>query len=131
MSQNLYVIIGLCVFFLLLGTRIRKWLGGKKEKGSSKPINKNQRGKVKPKEYPTGRYRNRERVKRIFTMIVVSVLILLMFFMIPTLTKRAYEIPELGVDENFFLQSLIFVLAAITIVSGVIKLRKKDSNKKK
>lgn len=130
MSQNLYVIIGLCVFFLLLGTRIRKWLGGKKEKESSKPINKNQRGKIKKQEYPTGRYRNRERVKRIFTIIVVVVLILLMFFMIPTLTSRVYKISDMGVDENFFLQLLIFILAAITIISGLIKLRKKDNKKK-
>ena len=123
MNQNTYILIGLCIFFLLLGNRLKKYFGKKKEE-KQEPIKKNQRSKVARKEYPTGRYRNRERVKRIFTYIVIVVLVLLIFFMIPALTKDIMMIGENGFSQNLFLRLLIFVLACVTVVSAYVKVRK-------
>lgn len=124
MNQNTYILVGLCIFFLLVGNRLKKYFGKKKEE-APKPIQKNQRSKVARKEYPTGRYRNRERVKRIFTYIVIVVLVLLMFFMIPALTKDLMIISSKGFSQNLFLRLLILIVAGITVVSAFLKVSKK------
>jgi len=124
MNQNTYILIGICVFCLLLGNRLKKWFG-KKHETQQEPVKKNQRSKFAKKEYPSGRYRNREKVKRVFTYFVMVVLFSLIMFMIPALVRDFSFIGSNGLSQNLFLRLLIVVFGVVTLVSAYLKVSKK------
>lgn len=131
MNQNTYILVGLCIFCLLLGNRLKKYLNRNKTKPKA-PLKKNQRSKAEKVEYPTGRYRNRERVKRIFTYIVIGVLFVLVMFMIPSLVNELYLKGFSSMNQNLFMRILIVIAATFTMISSFITVRKnkKDETKK-
>lgn len=124
MNQETYILIGICVFCLLLGNRLKKWFGKKNEAKIQPVLNKNQRPKAAKQEYPTGRYRNREKAKRIFTYIVIVVLFLLVLLMMPALVRDVMLIGKYGMSQNLFLRLLIVVFGMLTLVSAYLKVRK-------
>jgi hypothetical protein len=128
MNQNTYILVGLCIFFLLLGTRLKKYLNKNKDQKQA-PLKKNQRTKAAKVEYPSGRYRNRERVKRIFTYIVIGVLFVLVMFMIPSLVHELYLRGFGGMNQNLFMRIVIIIAATFTMISSFITVRKKKEDK--
>ncbi len=127
MNQNTYILVGLCIFCLLLGARLKKYLNKNKDQ-KQVPLKKNQRSKAAKVEYPTGRYRNRERVKRIFTYIVIVVLFVLVMFMIPSLVHELYLKGFASMNQNLFMRILIILAATFTMISSFITVRKKKEN---
>lgn len=137
MSQDFYVIIGLCVFMFLLGMRLKERRRVVREKSSS-PIRKNQRSKMahSGEEPPLVRERRlrRERRTRYFTVVLLFVLFALIIFMIPALVADIY-MPERIRFSNFFLRCFIFIFTIYLFVLAYLKVfqRKKgaDSGLKK
>lgn len=129
MNQNTYILIGICVFCLLLGNRLKKWFGQNKELKQA-PVKKNQRSKIAKNkiEYPTGRYRNRDKVKRVFTYIVMIVLFCLVMFMIPALVRDISFIGSNGISQNLFLRVIIVAFGIVTLVSAYLKVSKKNKD---
>lgn len=126
MNQNTYILVGLCIFFLLLGNRLKNYFR-KKKQGEQEPLKKNQRTKAARVEYPSGRYRNRERVKRIFTYIVIAVLTLLVMVLFSELINDLFILRK-KMDINLFMCILILAAAVFTIISSykIVRKKKKD-----
>lgn len=123
MSQETFILVGLCVFMFLLGIRLKQRFSRKKAP-MSVPIRKNQRSKMAATEEPPlvkERRLRRERRTRYFTFVLLVVLFGLMVFMIPALV-RDMNVPERVYSSNFFLRCFIFVFTIYVFVLGYIKL---------
>ncbi|MFA8436646.1 MAG: hypothetical protein ACEPOZ_19220 [Marinifilaceae bacterium] len=121
MNKEHYIILGLCVFAFLVGSRLKK-------KFSSKPkpvhIPKNQRSKMAraaKQAIPS----KKEKVKRILLWIQVFVIFGLLIFMIPALS-RDIVMAEGKFNQNLVLRILIVALSGWTLFVGIHKLLKKD-----
>jgi Na+/proline symporter len=126
MDQNTYILVGICIFCLLIGNRLKNYFKGKKE-DAQQPLKKNQRSKAAKVEYPSGRYRNRDKVKRIFTYIVIGVLFILVMVLVSEIVN---ELLILGkkMTTNLFMCIVIVIAASFTIVSSYMKVRKKKKD---
>ncbi len=124
MSQETFILVGLCVFMFLLGIRLKQRFSRKEAPKVSARIRKNQRSKIAVTEEPPlvkERRLRRERRTRYFTFVLLVVLFGLMVFMIPALV-RDINVPERVYSSNFFLRCFIFVFTIYVFVLAYIKL---------
>lgn len=135
MSRETYIWIAFCVFAFLVGMRLKKYFGSKKEEAEPQ-VKKNQRSKAAKTEgagqVPLPGRRDRSKTLRVYTILMMVVVFLLILGMIPTLLRDVQR--ESGVDPtNLFLRLLIFLMACLVFVLSYIKLarqRKKESGGK-
>lgn len=122
MGQDTFILIGLCLFMLLAGMRLKKRFSARKQPDTP-PIRKNQRPKLAAEEPPLVKERRlrRERRTRYFTLVLLIGLFALLLFMIPSLVKDIM-LPEGIVFSNFFLRCFIFILTIYIFFLGYWKL---------
>lgn len=122
------------MFMFLLGTRLKKWWRGRKQKQAQGTVwtNKNQRSKLSRAGEPAfdrERRLTRERRTRRFTFVLLVALFGLAVFMIPALV-RDLMVPE-GVDAgNLFLRCLILAFTIYIFILAYLKVarRKHEDN---
>lgn len=125
MSRELIIWIGFCVFAFLVGIRLKKRFGKKKEEQAARPINKNQRSKMAKAEQEPQRYSRRKRTKtiRLFTTFALIIMIGLMIYMIPALVRDIQRAESVDFT-NLILRMLVFGFAILIFVTGYLKLAK-------
>lgn len=125
MDRNTYIIIALCVFAFLVGSRLRKRFGKKKDKQQNVKIKKNQRGKARyeiPEEHKERP--GKAKTKIVFTKIVIVVLFLMVLYMIPALVRDLMLVGKEFTTE-LFLRLVIVVFAIYTLIMAYLKISKK------
>lgn len=125
MSRELIIWIGFCVFAFLVGIRLKKRFGKKKEEQAARSINKNQRSKMAKAEQEPQRYSRRKRTKtiRLFTTFALIIMIGLMIYMIPALVRDIQRAESVDFT-NLILRMLVFGFAILIFVTGYLKLAK-------
>lgn len=124
MFDNIYILLGLCVFAFLLGSRIKKKLN-KPEKQVH--VSKNQRSKLAKEVNKTQLPSGKQKLKKVFLWIQVVVIFSLLIYMIPALT-RDILVANGTYSQNLFLRILIVALAMWTLFIGVNRILKKKTN---
>lgn len=118
MNQETYIIIGLSVFAFLIGIRLKKSLNNKK----SKITNKNKHRKNKNQEKETQTSAIKEKIKRIFTIIMLILVFALLLFMIPALSRDLLSNSK--INQNLVLRIIIVVFSVYILFMGFVKIRK-------
>lgn len=113
MNQETYIIIGLSVFAFLIGIRLKKSINNKK----SKTTNKNKTQEKKKHTSPT-----KEKVKRVFTIIMLVMVFALLLFMIPALSKDLLS--NVKINQNLVLRIIIVAFSIYILFMGFFKIRK-------
>lgn len=125
MDNKLYIILGLCVFAFLVGSRLKKKLTPQKKEVH---IPKNQRSKRAKEAKTPQKAPLKQKMKSIFLWVQVVVIFALILFMIPALT-RDIQVADGNYTTNLILRILIVALAVWTLFLGVSKLLKSKSKK--
>ncbi|WP_421919356.1 hypothetical protein [Marinifilum sp.] len=115
MSKETYIVIGLCIFALLLGARIKNVI-------KSKAKNHKQ-SKRKSKSKQTALSSAQIKLRRIFTIAMLIVVFGLLIFMIPALSRDVLT-SNGNVNENLILRILIVGFAIYILFMGYLKIRK-------
>lgn len=134
MSRETIILVGFCVFAFLVGLRLKKYFGNRKQVEENRPINKNQRSKMAKAGQEAPRYRRHDRKKtiRLFTIFALVIMFGLLVYIIPALVRDVQR-PESVDLTNLFLRVLIFLFAILIFITGYLKLAKqrKDEHKSK
>lgn len=130
MSRETYILIAFCVFAFLVGIRLKNRFSKKRGAAQQPQIQKNQRPKQARGELPQTAPARRDRSKtiRLFTILMMVMVLLLIFGMLPTLIRDIQRPGDVDFS-NLFLRVLIFIFAILVFISSYIKLagqRKKD-----
>nr|WP_320119682.1 hypothetical protein [uncultured Marinifilum sp.] len=118
MNQETYIIIGLSVFAFLIGSRLKKSFNNK----NSKTANKNKAKKSKLIEKEVNLSPTKEKIKRVFTIIILILVFCLLLFMIPALSRDLLS--NVNFNQNLVLRILIVVFSIYILFMGFIKIRK-------
>ncbi|MPQ47061.1 hypothetical protein GCQ56_08535 [Marinifilum sp. N1E240] len=115
MSKEIYILIGVCVFAFLIGGKLRKSL-----KPKNKPV-KGKKNKHKVHKKPVSPAKEKQR--KIFTIIMLTIVFGLLIFMIPALSRDL--LTNGGVySQNLILRILIVAFSIYILFTGFIKIRK-------
>lgn len=123
MSRDTLILIAFCVFALLLGMRMKQRFSDWKARKNNVKVNKNQRPKMASAEEPEfvrQRRLRRERRVRVFTIAQLVVLLGLMIYMIPALTRDLMA-PGHVDATNIILRCLIFLFSIYIFILGYAK----------
>ncbi|PXY01927.1 hypothetical protein DF185_04570 [Marinifilum breve] len=115
MSKELYIVIGLCVFAFLIGSRLKKALKTPQNKSKhQKKKNQAKKKELSPK---------RRKLQRIFTIAMLVLVFGLLIFMIPALSRDILT-SNGSVTENLILRILIVGFSIYILFMGYVKIRK-------
>ncbi|WP_294143051.1 hypothetical protein [uncultured Sanguibacteroides sp.] len=131
MSKETYIWIAFCVFAFMVGMRLKKRFGKKREQEQEQVrINKNQRPKQAREEQgkaPAGR-RNRKKTLRLFMILQMTLVFGLMVYIIPALLRDLTRIGSVDAT-NLFLRVLIFIFALLVFITSYLKLVRQGKQK--
>lgn len=123
MNQEIYIIIGICVFAFIIGSKIRQKMNSSKQNH----VVKKSKSKHKVEQQSSKNIR-KEKVKGIFVYIQLVIVFGLLIFMIPALSRDLLS-NQGTYGENLILRILIVAFSVYILFMGFMKISK--SNKKK
>jgi H+/gluconate symporter-like permease len=125
MNEQIYILIGICILAFLIGSKLRKKSSGNSNK-NIKASHKNQ----KTKSDQSSTSSKKEKIKTIFLYIQLILVVALLIFMIPALSRDLLSNAQVN-NQNLVLRILIVGFAIYILVIGYLRLRKKTLNSKK
>jgi anaerobic C4-dicarboxylate transporter len=123
MNEQIYILIGICILAFLIGSKLRKKSNGNR---NIKASHKNQ----KTKSDQSSTSSKKEKIKTIFLYIQLILVVALLIFMIPALSRDLLSNAQVN-NQNLVLRILIVGFAIYILVIGYLRLRKKTLNSKK
>lgn len=115
MSTELYIVIGLCVFAFLIGSRLKKAL----KAPQSRSKNQKKKSQAKKKELSPKQI----KLRRIFTIAMLILVFGLLILMIPALSRDILT-SNGRISENLILRILIVGFSMYILFIGYVKIRK-------
>jgi len=123
MNTEIYILIGISLFTLLIGHKLKQYYKKSQTKGTNK---KKPKGK-KLSEKKLSSSKRKEKVKTVFLYIQLFLVFSLLIFMIPALSRDILS-NQTGYDEKLILRILIVVFAGYILFMGFLKLMKSRKN---